>query len=79
METVSIKVPKQTKLRLKAVARARKTTPSALVKSALDQVIEGNGRAVSFFDSVADLVEMCEGSGVPDLATNKKHMEGLGR
>jgi hypothetical protein len=79
METLSIKVPKQTKLRLKAVARARKTTPSSLMKAALDQVIEGNGTAVSFYDSVADLVEKCEGSGVPDLATNKKHLEGLGR
>jgi hypothetical protein len=79
METLSIKVPKQTKLRLKAVARARKTTPSTLVKAALDQVIEGNGKAVSFYDTVVDLVEMCEGSGISDLATNKRHLEGLGR
>jgi predicted transcriptional regulator len=79
METLSIKVPKQTKLRLKAVARARKTTPSTLMKAALDQVMEGSGKEVSFYDTVADLVERCEGSGIPDLATNKKHLEGLGR
>jgi predicted transcriptional regulator len=40
-ETLSIKVPVQTKIRLKSIARRRHSTPSALLREALDLVLAG--------------------------------------
>ncbi len=78
-ETLSIKVPKETKVRLKALAKARKTRPSALLREALDNLLE-KGRLSSrpsLYDLTKDIIDNC-GSGPGDLSTNKKHMEGYG-
>ncbi|MFZ4765243.1 MAG: hypothetical protein ACOYMN_09855 [Roseimicrobium sp.] len=79
METLSIKVPKEMKNRLRMVAKERKTTPSTLIKQALDDVMTREVRPGSVYDMLKDLVESGPADGIADLSTNKKHLEGLGR
>ena len=79
-ETLSIKVPGEVKLRLKAVAQARRTKPSALLREALNRVLEGeaSGEGPSCHELCADLFDDLEIGGPRDLATNPKHLAKLG-
>jgi hypothetical protein len=80
-ETLSIKVPVQTKARLRAVAKHRHTSPSMLLREALDTVLTGEtpkGRA-SLYEMSRDLFDDMERGGPRDLATNPKYMEDFGR
>ena len=79
-ETLSIKVPKAVKLRLQAVAKARKVKPSAILREALDRVLAGEQASddYSCYDLCRDLFERLETEGPRDLSTNKKYLEGLG-
>lgn len=84
LETLSIKVPKARKAKLRAVAAARGTTVTRLVDAALDRVIAeaGPSEAASCYAMVADLFEPPGGigaSGIGDLSTNKRRMAGFGR
>ena len=79
-ETLSFKVPVQTKVRLRAAARSRQTTPSALLREALEHVVAGessSGRA-SLYDLSRDLFDDL-GSGPRDLSTNPRHLRDLGK
>lgn len=80
-ETLSIKVPAETKLRLKALARARKTKPSALLRQALDQVLSGSPGSgpPSLYDINCDLFEDLGRGGPTDLSTNPAHLNGFGQ
>ncbi|MGH8094607.1 MAG: CopG family ribbon-helix-helix protein [Chthoniobacterales bacterium] len=82
VETLSIKVPKTTKTRLRALARARKTSPSALLREAIEQVLNSSrtlsGRP-SLHQLSHDLFENLGASGPKDLSSNPKYMEGFGR
>lgn len=78
-ETLSIKVPVETKIRLRAVARARRTTPSVLMREALEHVLEGRKAKPSLYEANRDLFEKLGPGGPEDLSTNPAHMEGLGR
>ena len=80
-ETLSIKVPKAVKLRLKAVAKARKVRPSVLLREALDQVLAGQRAAggTSCYDLCSDLFAQLELGGPRDLSTNKKYMDDFGK
>ena len=80
-ETLSIKVPVEMKLRLKAAARARKTKPSALIRQALDRVLEGTSTqdGPSCYDLCADLFSDLDKGGPRDLATNPRHLADLGK
>jgi hypothetical protein len=80
MPTVSLKLPTDLSRKLTVAAKRQKTTKSALVREALESFFaEGNGaKFVSCLDLAGDLVGSLD-SGIPDLATNKKHMEGYGR
>lgn len=81
-ETLSIKVPKETKVRLNALAKARKTKPSALVREALDNLLSAGGRRAkarpSLYDLSKDILAQA-GPGPGDLSTNPKYMEDFGR
>ena len=80
-ETLSIKVPVQTKARLKAVAKDRHTNPSALLREALDLVLAGESRSgkASLYELNRDLF-VDEGDGGPrDLSTNPRYMEDFGK
>jgi hypothetical protein len=81
-ETLSIKVPVQTKIRLKSIAKRRHSTPSALLREALEQVLAGqkaNGRP-SLYDLSRDLLEKKRPNRAPrDLSTNPRYLDDLGR
>ncbi|MGB8356282.1 MAG: hypothetical protein WCD79_20455 [Chthoniobacteraceae bacterium] len=80
-ETLSIKVPVQTKARLKAVAKNRHTNPSALLREALDLVLAGESKSgkASLYELNRDLFAE-EGTGGPrDLSTNPRYMEDFGK
>jgi predicted DNA-binding protein len=80
-ETLSIKVPKAVKLRLKAVAKARKVKPSVLLREALDQVLSSQkaDAGTSCYELCQDLFEQLEPGGPRDLSTNKKYFEDFGK
>lgn len=80
-ETLSIKVPVQTKARLKAVAKNRHTNPSALLREALDLVLAGESRSgkASLYELNRDLFADEEGGGPRDLSTNPRYMEDFGK
>ena len=58
-ETLSIKVPKELKARLRAAASSRQTKPSALVREALEIVISGTApnSKPSLYDLSKDLFD----------------------
>lgn len=80
-ETLSIKVPREIKLRLRAIAKARKTKPSTILRDALEQVLNGATRdeGVTCGALSEDLFENLERGGPIDLATNAKHLKGFGK
>jgi hypothetical protein len=80
-ETLSIKVSKELKARLRAAAESRQTKPSALVRQALELVISGaaSESKPSLYDLSRDLFEKLGHSGPRDLSTNRKHLDDLGR
>ncbi len=81
VETLSIKVPTTTKTRLKALARARKTSPSALLREAIEQVLSSprTRSGPSLHELSNDLFENLGAGGPRDLSSNPRHMEGFGR
>ncbi len=84
LETISIKVPKAKKARLRALAAARRTTLSGLISAAVDRVIEDGKsfEAASCHDLVREIFEKPErldASGKGDLSTNKARLAGFGR
>lgn len=80
-ETLSIKVPKAVKIRLRAVAKQRKVKPSVLLREALDQVLASQkaDTRTSCYDLCRDLFEQLEPGGPKDLSTNKKYLEDFGK
>jgi len=78
-ETLSIKVSPDTKARLRAAARARKTSPSALLREALEIVIEGGKSKPSLYELNRDILDSLGPGGPEDLSTNPDHLEGFGR
>ena len=78
-ETLSIKVSPDTKARLRDVARARQTTPSALLREALDLVIEGGRSQPSLYELNRDLLDALGPGGPEDLSCNPAHLAGFGQ
>lgn len=80
-ETLSIKVPVQTKARLRAVAESRRTSPSALLREALDAVLAGEPRKgkATLYDLSRDLFAGTGRGGPRDLSTNPEYLEDFGR
>ena len=82
-ETLSIKISSAEKARLKALASARKVPISDLIREGLHLMLSGAGDSEkpSCYDLFAkDLEKLWSqpGSGITDLSSNKKHMEGFG-
>jgi len=80
MKTISLKLPERLLRRLESAARERGESKSELVRTALEQMLNGAGTGkgpVSALDLAGDLVGCGEGPG--DLSTNPKYMEGFGR
>jgi Ribbon-helix-helix protein, copG family len=78
-ETLSIKVAKELKARLRAAARTRHTSPSALVREALELVISGAAPGIkpSLYELNKDLFVNLRYRGPRDLSTNRKHLDNL--
>lgn len=79
MTTISLKVPDELVARMDALARAKRTNRSALLREALEDKLKAAARKTppSLFEQSADLCgKGCSGLG--DLASNPKHLEGFG-
>ena len=79
MKTLTVKVPEDLDLKLTAVAAKRRESKSALIRAALDQVVESSETVTSnsCLDLAKDLIGTAEGPS--DLSHNKKHFKGYGR
>lgn len=79
MTTISLKVPEELVSRMDAVARARKTSRSALLREALEDKLKAAARKYppSLFDQSTDLCGLGD-SGIGDLASHPKHLQGFG-
>jgi len=79
MTNLSLKLPEAQDARLAALARKRKQTKSAIVREAIDALLDGvqSKKGLSCRDLAGDLIGCVEGPG--DLSHNPKYMEGFGR
>lgn len=75
MRTVSFKLPESLDDALTDIARARKSSRSAIVREALESVAKAKRRSVTAL--AGSLVGSLDGPS--DLATNSKHMSGYGK
>jgi len=78
-ETLSIKVSKTEKNSLRKVARERKSTPSRLLRDALQTLLAGNDASQSsLLERHQHLfARLDEGPG--DLSTNPEHLKNFGK
>lgn len=79
MTTISLKIPEELVSRMDAVARAKQTSRSALLREALEEKLKVATRKapLSLYEQSSDLCGMGS-SGIGDLASNPKHMDGFG-
>lgn len=79
MTTISLKIPDELIARMDAVAIAKRTSRSALLREALEERLKAiAGTSVpSLFDQSADLCGKDQ-SGLGDLASNSRYLEGFG-
>jgi Arc/MetJ-type ribon-helix-helix transcriptional regulator len=75
MRTVSFKLPESLDDELTELARARRTSRSAIVREALQSVAKARRRSVTA--EAGSLVGSVDGP--PDLASNPEHMAGYGK
>jgi hypothetical protein len=71
-KTISIRLPSKTSARVIKLARERKVSVSELVRQAIDQF---DGPTI--WEQVEPVIGR-RGSGLGDLSTNPRHLEGLG-
>jgi Arc/MetJ-type ribon-helix-helix transcriptional regulator len=79
MTTISLKIPDELVSRVDALAQARRTTRSALLREALEDKLRAAARKSppSLYQQSADLCGSGN-SGLADLASNPAHLEGFG-
>ena len=79
MTTISLKIPDELVSRMDAMAKAKHTSRSALLREALEEKLKTDSRKApqSLFEQSADLCGMGS-SGMGDLASNPRHMDGFG-
>ncbi len=79
MTTISLKVPDELVSRMDAMARAKRTSRSALLRDALEEKLKAADIKAppSLFERSADLCGMGS-SRLRDLASNPKHLDGFG-
>lgn len=79
MVTISFKVPDELASRLDHMARSRRTSRSELFREALEEKLEAAaGEAPpSLFERSSDLCG-AGSSGIGDLASDPRHLEGFG-
>ena len=79
MTTITLKVPDELVSRMDAVARGRRTSRSALLREALEEKLKAVARKtpLSLYEQSADLCGKGS-SGLRDLASDPRHLEGFG-
>ena len=79
MTTISFKIPDDLAARLDLAARERRTSRSVLFREALEEKLDeiANTKAPSLFERSADLCGSGE-SGIGDLASHPRHLDGCG-
>ncbi len=79
MITISLKIPEELVARMDAVACAKRTSRSALLREALEEKLEviASKSPPSLYDQSSDLCGK-KSSGLEDLASNPKYLEGFG-
>ena len=82
MSTLTIELPDDLAARLQAASAQKHVPPAQLVCAALEKALPASPpESPAGGPSAYDLMKEgfgCVRSGVPDLATNPKHMEGFG-
>lgn len=81
MKTMTVKLPDELAVRLEKRAKRLGVSKSALLRESLERDL-GKDAVVEEEPSAYDLMKDgfgCVDSGIGDLATNPKHMEGFGR
>lgn len=77
MPTVTVKMTPSQHARLQREAKKRRTTQSAVLRDAFDQLAENSGdKEKSFAERAAHLIGSLDGPG--DLSIRSKEMEGYG-
>ena len=82
MRTMTVKLSDELAVRLEKRAQRLGVSKSALMRKSLERDMGGEDGAVEEAPSAYDLMKGgfgCVKSGVGDLSTNPKHMEGFGR
>lgn len=79
MITISLKIPNELVSRLDRIARSRQTSRSALFREALEEKLEAAAAQTppSLFEQSSDLCGSGN-SGIGDLASHPRHLEGFG-
>ncbi|MBS0657588.1 MAG: ribbon-helix-helix protein, CopG family [Verrucomicrobia bacterium] len=77
MVSLTIKLEPELKAEVEAEARLTGRSVSDVVRESLRKRKRARRNELSLFDRVKDLCGTVE-SGKPDLATNRKHLEGFG-
>jgi Arc/MetJ-type ribon-helix-helix transcriptional regulator len=80
MTTISLKIPEELVSRMDAMAKSKRTSRSALLREALEEKLKTMTRKtpLSLYEQSADLCGKGK-SGLRDLASNPKHLEGFGQ
>jgi predicted DNA-binding protein len=82
MKTMTVKLPDELAVRLEKRAKRLGVSKSALLRESLERDLVEDAVVVEEAPSAYDLMKGgfgCVNSGVGDLSTNPKHMEGFGR
>lgn len=71
---MAIRMDRATRIRLRAVAKRRRLTPSALVRTALEQWLEAEDRAARTkpYDQMADLIGCISGPGNLSIGVGRR-------
>ena len=79
MTTISLKIPEELVSKIDAMARSKRTSRSALLREALEEKLKTMTRkkTLSLYEQSTDLCGKGK-SGLRDLASNPKHLEGFG-
>jgi len=80
MSTLTIELPDDLAARLEAASAETRVRPEQFVRAALEKALPGPAEKSepTALEALHDLVG-CIDSGVTDLATNPKYMEGFGQ
>ena len=78
MKTLVIRIPDELEAQLEALASRRVETKSAIARDVLSRGVRRRSDDLSVFDLMRDQIGIIE-TGVVDLASNPKHLEGFGR